>query len=87
MLTVGSLLTRLMTYYYESYWFLISGAFVYIAIAFVLGLIQEGINFLYRQITNKEMKNKHPFWFRLLESCFYIWCVIVIVTFVGNKVL
>ena len=87
MLIVGSLLTKLMTSFHDSYWFLLKGAFVYIAIAFVLGLIQEGINYLYRTITNTALKNKHPIWFRFLETCFYIWCVIIIVTFVYNKLL
>lgn len=89
MLLIGSLLTKVMSGFDRSYFYLIVGAFSYIVIAFILALIQQGINLLYRKFVKKasEKMPEHPIWFRLLESCFYTWCVIVLVTFVGNKVI
>jgi len=87
MVIIGMLMTKIMFQEELTYLHLLVGAFTYFLIAFIISLIQELLTTVYYQIRKLERNRVHPIWFRLLEATFYIWSIILILTFVGNKII
>ena len=88
MITIGALVAKKMKNVDLKLIDMLLGSLAFIAFGMIMSLIYEGLMFVYRKyISNKPpKKDSHPIWFRILETCFYTWCVIIFVTYFGNKV-
>lgn len=88
MITIGALLTKIMSNFALKPYHLLLGSLFYISFGIIMSLIFEGLTFINRKFISKKPPKKdiHPTWFRILETCFYTWCVIVFVTYFGNKI-
>jgi hypothetical protein len=89
MITIGALLSKIMSVYPLKPYLMFMGSIIYISFGMIISLTYEGLRFVFNKfISKKPLKEDiHPTWFRILENCFYAWCVIVLVTYFGNKVL
>jgi hypothetical protein len=89
MLTIGALVSKIMSGFDPAPYYLFIGSLVYICYGMIISLAFEGLRLINRKFISKKAPTKdiHPTWFRILETCFYAWCAIVFITYVGNKVI
>jgi hypothetical protein len=88
MFAIGMLVSKITTDFNLKPFYLLIGSVVYIFYGVITSLLYEIITYLYRQLISKNpnKRDTHPTWFRMLETCFYAWCVIIFITYLGNKV-
>ena len=88
MITIGALVTKIMRSVDLKFWQLLMGSLAFISFGMIMSLIFEGGKFVYGKLISQKplKKDVHPIWFRILETCFYTWCVIIFVMYFRNKV-
>lgn len=85
MCLIGSLLTNLLTHQNLKIWQLLIGASTYIFMGILLSSVVMLAKYVFSIIKKGyKVKIQNPLWYEILENGFYFWCVIVIITFVGN---
>lgn len=86
MILIGGLVNKLMNgYNFELIRFLV-GAFSFIAFGMIISLLYEVWRWVYGRFISKEgpKVDVHPIGFRILETCFFAWCIIVLITWFGK---